>query len=222
MRSRLLSERSEWRRLGRGKTLEFFATDDEVRQWLMHLPAEFRPYKLIGYDLVEVSKRRFVPQQWEFELSDFPGCMQGPREMRWEFGIWSAKLSPKPATTVDRSAKSPPHNLVLLQHGGFLKLPWLDLKLSQKDVRRRVESSIGIVDRIINDKTGEVVVFKEYLEIFNSLRKEIEKKLCFASIQSFRDGTELETTQYRWTEAAVRLYESGFPFTYRPGRRLRD
>jgi hypothetical protein len=35
---------SEWQRQGRGKELQFFATDDEVRGYLKGLPPQHGPY----------------------------------------------------------------------------------------------------------------------------------------------------------------------------------
>lgn len=46
-----------WFRLGRGHEFEFYATDDEVQEWLLTiLPAEFAPYRPAGADSIQAGR----------------------------------------------------------------------------------------------------------------------------------------------------------------------
>lgn len=210
---------NEWRRLGRGRDFQFFATDDEVQDWLLNcLPQEFGPYSLIGADLVKEGKI-YVEQAFEFDISELKKAIYEQDEPRWQYWIISKVLTPElnlvKGTNITRILSF--NGLILLHHGSNIRHYGLDIKKLY-----RAASSIGIVDKVINDATGEVRHHEEYLCIFNSLKRLIKKSLCYSSIHTFKNGSKREDTKLQlMTEKAVEAYKAGLVFTNEPGRKLR-
>jgi hypothetical protein len=198
----------EWERVGRGRTLQFFCTDQEIQQWLIDgLPTDYAPYRLVGYDMVKSDRTyRMVP--FECEVDSLQECIRQSEGERSEFFIQSQQLTALPPLSpgANIAAVYSYNGLIRLQHG----------VLNREGL---APSRIGIVDRVCHIASGEVVDHKEYLSIYNRLRRRIDKERRYATIIRFRDGQELESDRnVRWTEGAVQAYEAGVQFTDRPGR----
>lgn len=215
----ILDNLDDWQRAGRGRVLQFFATDEEVQRWLIAaLPSEYAPYLLIGVDLVKEG-RIFVEKPFQCEVSSLLDCMQLGIEPRFKFWIWSKVLIPNPPLKTERQLSRwlSFNGLVLLQHGRTIT--------DKTDPSRQVcrsASSIGMVDKVVNIRTGETRQFEGYLKIYKKIHKAISKSLMYSSIVRFRDGHEEEDTQLQlMTEGAVQSYNKGFPFINKPGRLLK-
>src|SRR5437773_2036529 len=123
-RSKPIHEPLSWARVGRGKELQFFATDDDVQNWLQKfLPAEFAPYYLVGSDLEKVAKRTFRQTPFRFHLSEFPTCLCRADKQRFNFWLLSEQLTPDFKLRVGDPISNlcGSNGLVLLQHGLLLK-----------------------------------------------------------------------------------------------------
>src|SRR5438445_8919582 len=126
--STIIYDVQDWAREGNGKELQFVATDGEVRAWLQTaLPSEYRPYFLVGSDLIQrdnTDRRSFHEVPFRFDLSDFPGCLQGPGGPRFNFWIESDRLTPGlslvPGAQCENVCSC--NGLVMLQHGLRIKL----------------------------------------------------------------------------------------------------
>jgi len=201
-----------WFRIGRGRELQFFATDDEVQSWLLNfLPEEYAPYSLVGADLIKKGKI-YIEQGFEFDISELEKAMYEKDETRWHYWIRSKVLTPElRLITGERITWTLSYSgLVSLQHGRELQNMGRDA------------SSIGIVERVKNEKTGEIRHHKDYLRIFNSLKRKVKRTLCYSTIHKFKNGTVAEDTRLQlMTEKAVRAYEDGLLFKNAPGRRLK-
>lgn len=197
----------QWHRHTRGRGLEFYATDEEVRQYLEGLPTEFGAYDLAGVKLVPDApgSRRFHHEPLVVTFPDYFDRLD--EHGTGNFWIRSQRLLPAlPLDSEDFHRWLGINGAPLLQHG------------SCRDGKREV-SSIGIVDTIANDE-GHVVHHQEQRQIFESLRKRIKKDLAYASILVSRDGHEEDSTLQAMTAAAAELAREGF-FDRKPGRRLR-
>jgi len=184
-----------WYRVGRGHVLQFFATDDEVQDWLnTMLPPEYEPYTLVGADLVKIDKKKYIEKGFEFDIQDFKKAIYEKEEPRWQYWIRSKVLTPE----LDFSR----HKMItwILSYTGLVGL---DHGGQVKDMGRDA-SSIGIVERVRNKNTSEIIKHKEYLKIFSTLSRQIKKHLCYTSFWKFKDGTEREDFKLQlMTEKAV-------------------
>jgi hypothetical protein len=205
----ILEDPRQWERVG-GRELQFFATDAEVRGWLtQHLLPQYAPYHLVGSDLVEEGGI-YVEDPFQCEADELLPCMYAARSKRYNFRCWSEVLTPwlqlrrgQPIGAICSLS-----GLVLLQHG-----------LANQG--RRDVSRIAIADKARHIPTGEVVQHTGYLEVYQTLRREIKKSLRYACVWLFPNGTEVEDDRLGcWTEGAAREYGVGVPFLARPGRRL--
>jgi hypothetical protein len=206
----IITDVQHWVRVGRGRSLQFFATDEEVQSWLCHLPEKYKPYYIVGFDRVK-AERTYVDQFFRCEMSALLECMNAREPKRWNFWIQSEAITPD----IERGYEGwldllfTRNGLVHLQHG-----------MIRKD--RRDASSVGIVDKVRNLNTGALQEHQEYLEVFYALRKLIKKALCYSAIVHFPDGSQYEDTSLRlFTDGAVRAHEDGMLFTRTPGRPLK-
>src|SRR6266568_5600867 len=82
-----------WNRVG-GREFQFFATDTEIRGWLLQgLPEKYAPYHLVGAD-IEAEGAINVRRPFLCELSELPSCIRRSPPRRWIFWIWSEVLTP--------------------------------------------------------------------------------------------------------------------------------
>jgi hypothetical protein len=198
-----------WSRVGRGKGMQFFATDDEVAAWLQRsLPCEYTPYSLGGVDLVQ-NGSIYDEIPFEFAIHDFPECMNRPGGYRYNFSIISRKLHPDIELQSKRNINAicTINGFPLMQHGVPLK-------------EKRDRTFFAITPKVINIITGETREYPEYLRIFNTLAKTIRKSLVYTSIHRFPDGHEEENRDQLMTEQAAISHGNGYPFIDRPGTRV--
>lgn len=203
----------EWSRSGRGRELQFFATDAEVEEWLGHLSDDYAPYSAWVSRLV---RRNGTYQR---TLSCFPldewlrahkdGGQDVP-SLADQFFLHAAAVMPALPTdeAVARHANewASLNGLVLVQHGATR-------------AGRQLASRVAVTDRIKNRSSGKVVSLKDRTVVFDALCKMIETELRFTSIQVFRDGHEEEDASQLMTAEAADLAAAG-RFVRRPGRRI--
>ena len=143
-----------WVRQSRGRTFDFDLQDSEVQDLLMQcLPTEFGPYTLIGTYLEKVGKlyeERFLEtkldQYLELRKRDISDIFVKSEQLTGQF---------------DYSDKE----------GLFGLLPTNGLINIQVDVLPAFLDGVGIVNRIINEDTGEIVTHVEYEQIFKAMKK---------------------------------------------------
>lgn len=198
---------SEWLRAGRGRELQFFATDQEVERWLRELVCEAGPVALLGTFKTKLD-RRYFDQPFSVEF-DEAGELEN---LTLPINTWICvpSLSPELAkgALAATDATCSLNGLILLQH-----------RLLLGD--RYDASRVAIVDRVRSLVTGEVREHRSYSELFSKLRKIIKRDLVYATVQEFPDGRQVEESKLqRMTEGAARQASEGFPFTRAPGRRL--
>lgn len=208
-----------WQRLGNDKELQFFATDSEVKQWLLAaLPHEFEPYSLVGSDSIKDFKKHYVEHPSRFTLGDFPECAHPDHGQRFHFWILSDRLTPNFQLTEGQSAYGicARHGLILLQHAFRFRPQFA------KPAELYLDSSrIAILDRLQNLETEEIRRLDTYLPIYKALCARIKKDLVYSTLTTFADGhVEEETRIHRMTEGAVKSYAEGFRFICAPGRLL--
>jgi hypothetical protein len=151
-----------WNRVGRGRSFQFYALDDEVAELLVNtLPADFAPYVVFRE---QWAHPRFVVH--ERAIDDIARSFAEDRDARhW---IKSDVLSP--ALLSDDI--SVPSDLGKLSFSGLISV-----RLGTDWHGRREDTDLGLIDRIRHDETGEERRQPEYLSIFERLRRSMRKRL---------------------------------------------
>jgi hypothetical protein len=158
-----------WYRVG-GSRLDFYATDDEIAEWLLEmLPSEFAPYAVIGDEWVE-EERRWQP--FEYSLAQLRKAFA--RHRGANFWIRSDQLSPR--LRGDDHVGVVYGGLILVQLG------------SQREDGLIEDASISVVDRLRHEVTGEEQRQPEYRRIFDRLRRSLRKRLVVTTMRTRPDG----------------------------------
>jgi hypothetical protein len=82
-------------------------------------------------------------------------------------------------------------------------------------------SSLGVVDRVVNINTKEERHFKEYLGIYNNLKKRIKMDLSYSTEHIFPGGQRLEDSRLLMTENVAASIKNGTKYLNEVGRKLR-
>jgi hypothetical protein len=212
----ITADLDSWFRLGHGHGFEFFATDEEVQNWLLSLlPAAYAPYRLVGADLIKEG-RVYVEHPFSCEVAGFLQCRYATVEPRWDFWLLSTVLTPDlPLVPGPGLTKMLSFNgLLSLQHG----LQWED-PVHRTRPPAKGESSLGLVDRVYRVDSDEVRQHEAYLRLLNAVKRAIRKSLLYTTVPIGPDDVEGEPVSTPlWTEGARREYEAGIPFfRARPG-----
>lgn len=206
----LIRDLDNWKRVGGGRTLEFFATDAEVQRWLLDcIPQEYLPCRLVGADLIQRGPR-YIEKPFVCEFDELQRLPSAPGTPRNKFFIWSETLTPDlfDASPESFSTYCSLNGLIVLQYGR---------------IRHHLREALAlmIVDRVRNQQTGVIREHLEYRRIYNSLARCVKRALCFSTVHRFKDGSEEEDAELRlMTEKAAQAYQEGFPFRSAPCRRL--
>lgn len=150
-----------WQRVGRGRSFEFEATDEEISRWLAEgLPDEEAPYLIAGADRVKLG-RRYSWEPFTYPLSEFQQCVDDRAGAWRNLFIWSLPLTPdlelQPGTNVDDTCSV--NGLIVVQR-----------QLNQ------ISPAIGITHRVQHVETGEVRHHEGYDRVFGRLRAFIRKR----------------------------------------------
>ena len=153
----MINDPDHWYRVGRGRYFEFRAEDGQVID-LLHeaLPKHYAPYTLVMIELIKQGKV-YVETARESQISDLP-LLCSPKT--WDFFVRSEILSPG---VEFQHVESPSrfcsfNGMINLQHG-------------QEHKGTRLRSTIGIVERVAKESSDEIVEHREYMEVFEALKR---------------------------------------------------
>ena len=208
----------DWVRGNRGgHLLQFFATDDELQNWLLTaLPDAFGPYTLVGADSVRIDQNQYTQSFFEFPIHKLKEAMYEKDSVRWQYWIRSKSITPLLDVSQCHFITKQLSflGLVSVHHGSYSNRGFND---------GWQESTIGIVTQIENINNGNKIINDKYLGIYKALTKEIKKHLCYSSFYIFKDGSEVENTKFGlMTQGVVDQYMLGIKFANRPGRRIKN
>lgn len=216
MRCPLIEDPKNWMRVGRGRELQFFATDEDVQRWLTEaLPQQFAPYLLAGVDKIKEG-RSYSDRPFQCSAPELLPCIKRDGSPRSLFWLASLGLTPElqPERAVNLSAYYSFNGLILLNHGSLV--------IDYRDPARRLHrpaSRITIGERVRHVETGEERFQEGYALIFQALHQHIRRDLLYSSIHYDKQGNEWEDIcGSLWTAAAVRQYEEGVAYQCRPSR----
>ncbi len=169
------TEKGYWFRKGRGRTFQFYITDKEISIILTdRILKDFAPYSIIGMTMHQVAPNDFRERLEEVYISELISLTS---RSLWQFFIKSQILSEYlDLGTADIGIMSL-NGLINLQHG------W-------KRRGKVKTSSLGIVDQIIDSRTGGVLIHSSYLLVYKSLVSAVKKILRFRVKEVWRDGSQ--------------------------------
>jgi hypothetical protein len=181
-----------------------------MHQWLSDMPRQFGPYSIYGSWLVK-RNRKHQRVLFNYQLGEYLDLLSGKasRITRPTHQFFLHAAAVMPIISLDDAVGqendfASVNALVLIQHGAFRS-------------GRQLPSRIAVTDEIRNKESGEVLQLKDRAVVFDTLRDMVKSKLCFNSIQVFRDGHEEEDDTELMTAEAAELAVSGH-FVRRPGR----
>lgn len=193
--SRLISVAGDWARYSRGRGIDFYATDEEVESVLKEcLLPRYAPYLLVGSSSVKEGAK-YIQKPFSFEVEQFSELR---RRGEWHFFFRSMKITPEMRFSYgeDVSAIMSLSGLVHLQHGSMNGKRWS-------------ASSIGIVDKVENTQTHELMLHKEYLEVFYALKKGIRKLLLYPTVKMYSDGRVFKSKSVLMSQRMAEKYRKG-------------
>lgn len=168
-----------WMRDGRGHSFQFYVCDEEILEVLTTaLPDAFEPYSVIG-TYVETHGRRSVHRAISRSVDEFLAMR---KEGIWQFFLHSLKLTPNLKMPMDYTVDQclSLGGLVNLQQGRMLKGRWQ-------------YGATGVVNRIRNIQTNDVITHDSYERIFRAVKAAIREKLSFTTIRKSSDGVVKES-----------------------------
>jgi hypothetical protein len=196
------------------KEFQFFMTATELQECLLDgLPPTYGPYCLLGVDLVKnAGQGRAEEQVFQGEIAEYERLLGAARNdvpdrsLMW---IRSFKLSPADASkSFESAAAMSLEGMVLLDPG---------------QVNRGVRgvSRIAIVNRVRNAANGRIQEKKDYLAVFNALRRRIREGLCYSSVWRFADGRVDEDARIMMSAGVVERIQGGAAYRAEPGAKVR-
>jgi len=203
-----LSTNSAWTK-SRSTSFPFFATDEELLTAIHGaLLKEWGRYSLIYFDRKSLDRDRIKVTDQETDISKVTDLKRFGTNLFW---LKSSTLSPE-LDAIAPAAKETlcgMFGLIHFDHGGRCK-------------ERTKESSIGIIWQIRNADTGELRVHREYKQLFDRLKRELQKRLVHAVEWHFPDGTTLEDKRTRMSAEVARRFDCGKMKLHlaKPGRLL--
>ena len=206
-----------WYRVGRGRVIQFYATDEEFFQVLeSSLPGEFEPYSMIVNEMVKEGKI-YVQVPSVFTIDRF---LDYRSRGFWKFYILSRLLMPdfKVERGLGVDPKCSLSGLIEVQHGRMTRKDQQDSNSSLV----LCDSNIGLVDKVENEETGEVIKYEDSLKIFKALKKVAKRILCYTSIETWKDGRTFESKSILMSEGIVEKYRAGeIDLWAKPGKKIR-
>ncbi len=186
---------TEWERVGRGHELQFYATDEEVKQFLDDTLR-------LDSDLLVLVATATLPKTGGVQrVEDVSSVVDAVAAGMWQFWIAPATLSedlkriPR-ATPLDACFSA--SGLVLFQHG-----------LTHKG--RRTSSRIAIASRSRAVATGEEIEATTMLRLFTRLKRRIQDDLRYSTVKVFPNGSRVvDSTRTLMTAGACAAAAAGF------------
>lgn len=173
--SKIVCDLDNWYRDSHGRSFQFYACDEEILEVLQSaLPEAFSPYSLIG-SYVEKHGRKYFHRFIEDSVNGF---LSMRAESIWQFFIRSHQITPEVKLPNDNDVDMylSLNGLVNLQQGSIRKGCWQPC-------------AIGLVNRIRNTQTNEMMIHKHYECVFATLKSTIRKKMQYSTKHVMADNS---------------------------------
>jgi hypothetical protein len=195
---------------GRGRVLQFYATDEELRSAILaSAPPEFGPYSLAGSRLVENGgDAAYVEDPFEGRLQDLPQLLSA------EIRAWlrSHCLTPEP-----KFRRGDPVEDVCAMNG------LIGLQHDHLSPGKRGPTRMFLNHRVQHCDTGEVIYHEGYDRVFASIKRRVKRLLVWTAVLTFPSGESFESKTAVMSDAMAQLHLAGeLELKETPGRKIRD
>jgi hypothetical protein len=185
-----------WRRKGRGLTRQFYATDDDVERWLLECtPSDVGPFTILTGGVQDSHAGADANTVVELPVDKFRGAVE--RLGFWDWFLRSASLTPAlPMNGIDLEGEWLRNGLINIQHG-------------RRVGGRRTASSIGFVNRVIEETTGAEITHEAYRRVYRALEHCIQRDAIVPTLVRFTDGSSEIDSVVKMTPGAVAQGQQG-------------
>ncbi len=209
-------QKDDWRKDCGGHGYEYLATDQEVAEILNeHLLDEFGPYRVITKVEEEWDGKKLVGVKFaDSPIEEIESVFRNRLEWSDSFWVFSTHLTPclRAPTAIGYSYYFAVNGL-------------LEFNQSPSNMRgEKTSSYMSVIQRFVNSETGELREYDVYLKLFNRLKRQIKKRMCFESFKvCTKTGEELAEPRLPMTEGVAELARGdNNPYEYRPGPPLEN
>ena len=199
----------DWFRCGRGHSFSFYATPEEIQPLVFEaIDSTFDDYYICGTHSKNIENtRNFEQVGFFYPIKEIVQCLHDNKS-NLNFCIGFEDLTPsKDIVALNSSAFMSLNGLVLLQY----------FTTPNAKTSRIPASNIGIVSKIYNRTTDEIVSHDAYFQIYNKLKKVFRKKLPYRTLFVCQNGNDSwEDKSCRMSEAIVQRYKNGRLYQHKP------
>jgi hypothetical protein len=183
----------EWRRRGRGRELQFLATDAEVQSWLVRARDELRvDFSLVGADALRETQRTATRRRFSFPVDAMVNSLDGPGGRR--INLWlidqahCGRFDKVEAGDLDR---------VCSTKGQVLVQPVIQLADGGVEPGR-----FAVATEVVNGSC-ESIRHVGAERVFDVLRRNAMRDLVHRTIIRLGDGSEVHDPAVRMTREAA-------------------
>ena len=196
----------QWFRQGRGHGFPFYATHDEISHFFLDFFSTWSENVYIcGTDLVKNEQSIYYEQvSFCYAIERIIECICKHQALNFHIGLEKITPSIDLITSNDHRQMS----LSGLIHLQIPDKPWTAGKTKEK---RWNPCSIGIVNKIINFSTNEMIEHVEYYKIFQQIKRKFKKILQYKTVFH---GTSTVDTQCRMSKGIFERWQSGEIFEH--------
>ena len=199
----------DWFRCGRGHSFSFYATPEEIQPLVFEaIDSTFDDYYICGTHSKKIENtRNFEQIGFFYPIKEIVQCLHD-HESSLNFNLGVESLTPKNELIgLNSDALMSLNGLVLLQ---YITKP--------NPINSRIRPSrIGIVSKVYNKTTNEIVSHDACFQIYNKLKKVFRKKLPYRTLFVCQNENDSwEDKNCRMSEAIVQRYKNGGLYEHEP------
>jgi len=191
-----LLDPENWQRSGRGRSVEFFATNEDLLWLLSTGLGDYGKYRIVGFDLVR-NNGKYRKRPFDAPLADLQEVILSSGQ-RCQFWTYSPELCPgfDPHTVQDVVRVCSLSGFLLVEHG------------SRDEQRRLRPSAVGLVNEIRRVSDGKKIRQDDYEAEFRELQKVVRSSAVARTAPISGDAVEV-TLPAVWLPGAARAWHVG-------------
>ena len=195
----------KWYRYGKGYGFSFYATRSEISQYFLGLFSdESEEIYICGTDLIQLENSKYYKQvSFYYPIKQVMECLvQHQKTLNYFIGL-ERLTSSKPLILSNEHAMMSLSGLINLQ---------IHYTVNSK-IKKLSPCNIGIVNKITNFNTNEIIEHVEYYQLFQQLKRWLKKQLKYKTVFH---ATQIIDAGCYMSEGIVEQWKSGETFEHDP------